>query len=85
MDIVPPPEPAPAANDKPDDLAVPPPDDNPAAPDAEADKPASPAPASKPITPKKKSGSGVIAAIVATVIIVLGLAALAVVAYVKTK
>lgn len=33
----------------------------------------------------KKSGSGVTAAIIGTVVIVLGLAALAVVAYIKTK
>jgi len=68
MDVVPPP-----AADKP----------QPAAPNptpAPAAKPAKPA---KPVTPKQPS-NGVGMAITATVIIVLGLAALAVYAYLKT-
>jgi hypothetical protein len=85
MDIVPPPVSAPSAdNALPENLAIPPPDENPAAPDAKTDKLSPPAAAPKPVT-QKKSGNSVTMAIIATVIIVLGLAALAVYAYIKTK
>jgi hypothetical protein len=52
--------------------------------------PAAPVPQQKPQSvsvkkPQKQAGNGVALAIVATVIIILGLAALAVLAYIKTK
>ena len=79
MDVVaaPPPE-SPRSPETPD---TPP---KPAEPDKTHDKPPKPAPPPKPPKPPKQPGSGVGLAITATMIIVLGLAALATYAYIQT-
>jgi hypothetical protein len=81
MDVVPPrPKAEPAAGASPEPMAVAPPE--------EANSKVQPArqkAAPKPPKPPKQPGSGVTVAIVATVIIVLGLALLAVYAYLKQK
>jgi len=88
MDVVAPPPAATAGEDKPHQ---PPQEDKPhattdeqPATQSDPDKPVAPPEPQKPVTPKPPH-TGVGLAITATVIIVLGLAALAVYAYLKTK
>jgi hypothetical protein len=67
------------------DVVPPPAEPEPAPAETPAEKPAPKPPAPpKPASPKQTNGN-VIAAIFATVIIVLGLSAMAVMAYIKTK
>jgi outer membrane biosynthesis protein TonB len=78
------PKPAPVMDVVPPPAAAPQPDNVEPQVDKPEPKAAAKPPAPKPVTPKRPS-TGMTPAIIATVIIVLGLAALAVYAYLKTS
>ncbi|HXE09805.1 MAG TPA: hypothetical protein VN554_00055 [Verrucomicrobiae bacterium] len=89
MDVVPPPTDQPMASAQSDPSpavqAVPPDDETPAPDSPAPQKAAVPAKPQQPTTPKQSGKPGVTTAIVATVVIVLGLAILATYAFLKTR